>query len=311
MSVTLPQSVLILGSDAANIAAALRATLPQLDVRVGGGEPDGPYAVIGFSPGAMIANYTKAKWVHISGAGANGMLAALGAARIKPALITRTLGGLGHQIGEYVLSYALADAQKHAVRRRLQTDRIWDVAAGTPTLVSNWTVLVLGTGGIGAGVAKVLGAVGMDCIGASRSGQAREGFSRVVTMTALPEMPNVNMVVGALPLTPETKHGINARVFGQLKGALFINVGRGATADMEALKAALADGLLRHAVLDVVPVEPLPDRSDLWGHPKVTITPHVSGLTRPEDTAAAFSAAYRALERGEIPELIVDADAGY
>ncbi|MGB6231092.1 MAG: NAD(P)-dependent oxidoreductase, partial [Litorimonas sp.] len=188
--------------------------------------------------------------MHISGAGANGMLAALERAGMRPGLITRTLGRMGQQIGEYVLSYALADAQKHAVRRQLQRARDWNVAAGTPELVSDWTALILGTGGIGSGVAQVLAAVGIDCIGASRSGTAREPFSRVVAMDALPDLPEVDLVVGALPLTEATQGRIDARVFDRVEGALFVNVGRGATADIEAVKAALASGRLRRAVLD-------------------------------------------------------------
>ncbi|MGB3454758.1 MAG: NAD(P)-dependent oxidoreductase, partial [Litorimonas sp.] len=74
---------------------------------------------------------------------------------------------------------------------------------------------------------------------------------------------------------------------------------------------ALADGRLRHAVLDVVPVEPLPEDDPLWSAPGVTLTPHVSGLTIPEDTADAFVAAYRALESGAQPDLVVDPQAGY
>ena len=88
-------------------------------------------------------------------------------------------------------------------------------------------------------------------------------------------------------------------------------IGRGATADMGAVMNALADGSLRHAVLDVVPREPLPKDSPLWSHPNITITPHVSGITMNEDTVAAFVAAYEAIEAGEEPPLMVDRQAGY
>ncbi|WP_298915852.1 NAD(P)-dependent oxidoreductase [uncultured Algimonas sp.] len=312
MNIAPPGSVVILGEDANDIAAHLSPALPTLDVRIGGPAPDAPYAVIGFAPGEAIADYGSADWIHISGAGANGMLGALSdTASTPPALITRTVGRMGRQIGEYVLSYLLADAQRHAVRRRLQRDHDWDVAAGTPDLIDGKTALILGTGGIGSGVALVIGALGVNCTGASRSGRARDPFAQVVAMDALPKRQEADLVVGALPLTPETQGRIDARVFDRLDSALFVNVGRGATADIDAVTAALAAGRLRHAVLDVVPTEPLPPGSPLWDHPGITITPHVSGLTLPDDTAAAFVAAYRALEDGRRPDLVVDPEAGY
>ncbi len=218
---------------------------------------------------------------------------------------------MGRQIGEYVLSYLLADAQRHGARRELQARQDWDVAAGTPALIEGRTALILGTGGIGGGVARVLQAVGIECIGASRSGKVRAPFDRVIAMDALPDLPDVDLVVGALPLTPQTQGGIGAAVFGRLSGALFVNVGRGATADIPALHDALASGRLRHAVLDVVPVEPLPEGDPLWTAPGITITPHVSGLTMPKDTADAFVAAYAALSEGRPPELVVDPQSGY
>ncbi|MGB3456704.1 MAG: hypothetical protein WBA35_10115, partial [Litorimonas sp.] len=127
------RAVVILGALAEAIAAPLRAALPGLDVRIGGDVPEPPYAVIAFSPGGALARYPDAAWIHVAGAGANGVLEALHENGLAPPpLITRTVGRMGRQIGEYVLSYWLADVQKHAERRRLQRDRNWDVAAGTP-----------------------------------------------------------------------------------------------------------------------------------------------------------------------------------
>lgn len=281
-------------------------------MRTGGPAPDGSYAVIGFVPGDALADYRDVDWIHISGAGADGMLRAMRAANIQPALITRTVGQMGRQIGEYVLSYWLADLQKHAVRRTLQAERNWDVASGTPQLIGGRRALILGTGGIGSRVARVLSALGADCIGLSRTGRPRDGFKCVMAFDDLPnDLADIDLVIGALPLTDQTHEFINADLFKRMTGALFINVGRGATAHIPDMVSALDEGYLRHAVLDVVPMEPLPADDPLWSRPGVTITPHVSGLTLPEDSAAAFIAAYRALERGEQPDLIVDPEAGY
>lgn len=311
MPIALPTSVVVLGPKGPEIAALLRAALPSLTVLEEGAAPEGRYALIAFTPGPEIARYQDADWVHIAGAGANGVLDRLAEANMSPRLITRTVGRMGQQIGEYVLSYILADTQKHAVRRDLQTARDWDPAAGTPDIAADKTALILGTGRIGSGVATSLRAIGMSVWGASRSGQACVPFDRVFRLNDLPEMSEVDVCVGALPLTPQTNGIIGADVLSKFEGALLINVGRGATADMDAVVEALASGALRHAVLDVVPQEPLPRDSPLWTQEAMTITPHVSGITLIADTVAAFTTAYRAVSAGEEPPLQVDATAGY
>lgn len=311
MPIVLPSSVVVLGPKAPAIAGLLREALPSLTVLQEGAVPAGCYAVIAFMPGPKIACYADADWIHIAGAGANGVLDRLVDAGMSPRLITRTLGRMGQQIGEYVLSYILADAQKHSLRMQLQAERNWDSVAGTPNIAGDRTALILGTGGIGGGVATTLQAMGVRVWGASRNGQLCAPFERVFRMDDLPDLSGVDVCIGALPLTPQTDGIIGTKLLSKLNAALFINVGRGATADIDAVTKALAVGTLRHAVLDVVPQEPLPKDSALWTHPQITITPHVSGITLNADTVAAFVIAYRAIAAGEEPPLRVDAAAGY
>lgn len=311
MPVALPKTVVVLGPKAGAIAPLLRVALPNLIVVENGKAPAGPYALIAFTPGPEIARYPDADWVHIAGAGANGVLDRLAEFDMSPRLITRTVGRMGQQIGEYALSYILADTQKHALRQGLQAARDWDPQAGTPDIAADRTALILGTGGIGGGVALNLQAIGMTVLGASRSGRARPPFATGMRLDELPDRLDVDVCIGALPLTAQTQGLIGEGLFAKLSGALFINVGRGATADMDAVVAALDSGALRHAILDVVPTEPLPKQSPLWAHEQITITPHVSGITLNADTVAAFVTAYRAIEAGTEPPLRVDAQAGY
>lgn len=289
----------------------LQTHLPELSVQVGGPAPGTPYAVIEFVPDDMTP-YRDASWVHISGAGANGMLAALKRDNVSPDLITRTVGEMGLQIGEYVLSYWLADLQKHAVRRDLQRQRRWNAAQARPYRIKGRHVLIFGTGGIGSGVATVLGSLGAICTGVSRSGHDRDPFDQVIAIDELPDtMTEYDLCVAVLPNTKATRHCVDGSLFNRLEKALFINAGRGPTVDYDAMKQALMTGHLRGAILDVFTLEPLPDDSPLWDHPGITITPHISGLTQPEDTVEAFVKAYRAIVSGEMPELRVDPDAGY
>lgn len=304
-------TVVVIDEHIEAIGAALRPLLPDVAVQMGGPAPRPPFAVIGFSPRDM-SPYVGAQWVHISGAGANGMLAALARANMRPALITRTVGAMGLQIGEYVLAYLLADAQKFKIREHLQTEKHWDTNAAQPVRAAGQTALIVGTGGIGSGVAKILSAIGVRCIGVSRSGAPRPHFDSVIALDDLPpEMPDIDLCVSVLPLTEATNGCVNAAFLARFSAALFVNAGRGATVDLQGLQTAIARGHIRRAVLDVFPEEPLPETNALWEQPQITITPHVSGLTMPQDTAAAFAKAYRALQQGQRPDLIVDPEAGY
>src|SRR5699024_8023234 len=113
-------------------------------------------------------------------------------------------------------------------------------------------------------------------------------------------------VVNTLPLTDGTRGLIDASLMTQLDGAVLVNVGRGATLVPDDLRAALESGHVRHAVLDVVETEPLPAEDWRWSHPAVTLTPHVSGPTEPEDVVNAVVEAYEAFTAGRDPEHVVD-----
>lgn len=121
-----------------------------------------------------------------------------------------------------------------------------------------------------------------------------------------------DVVVLVLPHTPATAGLFGARALAALpKGAILVNIGRGAVLDEAALLAALDTGRLRHAVLDVFATEPLPADHPLWRHPRVTITPHVSGPSLPEDVVEAFMANYRRYAAGEPLVGVVDRNRGH
>jgi len=89
-------------------------------------------------------------------------------------------------------------------------------------------------------------------------------------------------------LTEKTELLFNKDFFCHVKGAGFINVGRGASVDERALLAALEEYKVRYAVLDVFTEEPLPEEHPFWKHPNVKITPHISAVTTPEEGVECF-----------------------
>ena len=142
-------------------------------------------------------------------------------------------------------------------------------------------MLVLGLGGIGTEIAKRGAGLGMRVVATRNS--SREGPDFVDYVGLSDEMTGLareaDVIVNALPLTDSTRGILDAAFFEAIEGPgprYFINVGRGATVDTEALLDALRSGHLAGAGLDVTDPEPLPRDHALWLEPNVIITPHVS-----------------------------------
>jgi phosphoglycerate dehydrogenase-like enzyme len=146
---------------------------------------------------------------------------------------------------------------------------------------------------------------------------SREGPSYVSEVGLPEDLPRLiagaDVVVNTLPLTPETRGLFDARVFGLMKrGALFFNVGRGGTVVTNDLVAALQNGTLSGAGLDVVDPEPLPAGHPLWKLPNVVITPHVAADE--DDREARWLLVRENLRRyvaGERMFSVVDTERGY
>lgn len=116
-------------------------------------------------------------------------------------------------------------------------------------------------------------------------------------------------MVGALPGGAATAGLISRDVIAAMKpGAYFYNVGRGASADEEALIERLAGGSLAGAGLDVFAIEPLPDDSPLWSMENVIVTPHMAGYTDDyaDELCKVFAANLAAHVAGEPPPNAID-----
>jgi glyoxylate/hydroxypyruvate reductase A len=94
------------------------------------------------------------------------------------------------------------------------------------------------------------------------------------------------------------------------EGSFLFSIGRGKTIDEKALKKVLQTKKIQ-AVLDVFEKEPLPPKSKLWGLKNVFITPHVSGISLPEEISEEFVRNYKRWVRGEPLLALVDREKGY
>ena len=141
------------------------------------------------------------------------------------------------------------------------------------------TMLVIGLGGIGSQVAERAAAFGVRVLAIDPKDMP---YSSAVDYLGKPDelhalLPKADVVVVSAPRTPATEKMLGEEAFARMKeGVYVISVSRGAIIDTDALVAALENGKVRAAGLDVTDPEPLPADHALWKMPNVTITPHIA-----------------------------------
>jgi glyoxylate/hydroxypyruvate reductase A len=182
-----------------------------------------------------------------------------------------------------------------------------------PPLAQDRKVCVLGLGALGIACARMLAQIGFVTHGWSRRPKDIDGITCHAGDTGLQDaLRDAEIVVLLLPDTPATENILNARTLDwTCRGACIINPGRGPLIDDDALLAALGNGQIGHATLDVFRVEPLPADHPYWRHPKVTVTPHIASETRPRTASESVAANIRRNETGAGLRHTVDRASGY
>lgn len=219
-------------------------------------------------------------------------------------------GVYARPVAEHVLTLGLAGLR--AVVQYARTPH-WSAHAGRNLLDGN--IVVFGAGGITTELLRLL--EGFDCTTTvvRRKAEPMPGAARTVTLDQrLEVLPDADLVVLALALTPETEHVISTpELEAMARHAWLVNVARGAHVDTDALLQALDTGSIAGACLDVTEPEPLPDDHPLWSRLNVLVTPHVGNT---EEMGVPLLAAHiegnvGRFARGAPLEGIVDSEAGY
>ncbi|WP_210023307.1 MULTISPECIES: D-2-hydroxyacid dehydrogenase [unclassified Paenibacillus] len=265
-------------------------------------------AYVAFKP-TVNFRFGHLQWVHAMGAGVDAFLH--GREWKEDVLLTRTTGPFGRKISEYCLSYMLSELQVHKELRHNAEQRKWNPL--TPKPLSGQKVVICGTGEIGQEIARTLSAFGVIVSGVSRSGTKQPFFAQNVAWKENSEvLSEADWVINTLPLTMDTIGLFDADLFYTLRHCGFINVGRGASVREDALIAAVKEGHVRLAVLDVFAEEPLPAESPLWNEQGIVITPHISAVTTPEEAMQSFIDTLTMIEEGcRLPINLVNPKQGY
>lgn len=240
---------------------------------------------------AEIASSEKLQWIQAMAAGAGGAVKAaklsdVDLARIK---ITSSAGVHGLPLGEFAMMGALNGLKRSAELAADQAAKHWPELRTPTRLARGSNVVITGLGEIGLETARLARALGMNVSGTKRTVEPIEGIETVTDTAGLPGLvATADILINTLPGTPYTEKMINAEIFAAMKpGTIVVNVGRGTVIDEDALLEALNNGQVSYACLDVFAVEPLPEASPLWEHPRVMVSPHTSALSSAENRLIA------------------------
>jgi phosphoglycerate dehydrogenase-like enzyme len=199
-----------------------------------------------------------------------------------PVIVTNPRGIYFDYIGNHVMAYILSLSKRFPDFFDAQRNNLWDKNANKHKAIhlDESTVMIVGSGGIGQEVGRLCKAFKMKVIGVDPKFTSLENFDIVITQNEIESYINeVDFLVSTVMHTPETEHMFNLELFKKMKSSsVFINVGRGKTANLNDLSYAINNNIISGAGLDVFEEEPLPENHKLWGTKGVIITPHVALL---------------------------------
>ena len=256
----------------------------------------------------VLNEFPNLKLIASYGAGVENILS-------DPALpadvpITRFVDDtLSDQMSEFVLAAILNHRLHLTYYREQQAASQWR----GKDFLNGKNVTILGLGELGSTTAKLLDKNGYMTSGWSRSEKNIDGVKSYFGNDQLYlSVEEADFVVCLLPLTPGTKHILNADLFSKLKkGSFLINVGRGDHLNDNDLMDALYNNQLSGALLDVFSTEPLPQDHPFWKHPKIHITPHISSPTDKAKVARQILDNYNRILSGSTLKNQVDPQRSY
>jgi phosphoglycerate dehydrogenase-like enzyme len=229
--------------------------------------------IYGWITPEWLAAAPRLKWVHLSSAGVERALFPEIVAH--PAVMTNARGVAAVPIAEHAFALILSFTRRLPLAYRNQQERRWE---HTELLeINGQTLGIVGLGRIGREVARRAAAFGMRVLAVDvNTADPPADVAALWPIERLDDLcAEADILVNCAPHTPRTQGMIGRAQFARMKPSLlFVNVSRGAVVEQAALDAALLEGRIAGAALDVVDPEPLPPDSPLWGMENVILTAH-------------------------------------
>ena len=308
----------ITGWDPQEWDARFRALAQARDVRLWpnriGDSADIAYACVWKPPPGLLAQFPNLRAIFSLGAGVDTLT---GDARLPAVPLVRIVDAdLTMRMTEYVVLQVLLIHRQQRRYDAQQRQRVWHEL---PQPAAHEVAIgVMGLGVLGGAAATALARLGFKVAGWSRTAKHIDGIETFCGPAQLDAfLARSEILVCLLPHTPATEGILDRwlvaklRRDGALGGAYLINAGRGMLQVEADILAALDDGMLAGAALDVFATEPLPQTSPFWTHPKVTVTPHAAAASVPNALVANVLRQIVRFERGEAMENVIDRAAGY
>jgi len=304
----------LLQTASANVAewhSALREALPEAEITVWPQLPRAiDYMALWKPPPELFVCAPAARAIFNLGAGVDALLAIPTLPAGIPVIRLEDCG-MAAQMSDYIALATLAAFREQYAYASQQRDAVW---TQRPLLArSEFGVGFLGFGLLARTAAERLAPFGFPLAGWSRNAKSVRDVAHFAGLAELSAfLARTRVLVCLLPATPATRDFLDRTRLALLpRGAHVVNVARGDVVVDADLVAALDSGHLAGATLDVFRTEPLPPAHPFWHHPRITVTPHVSALTLPAESAAQVAAKIRRLERGLDVTGVVDRTHGY
>ena len=254
-----------------------------------------------------LAHASALRWMQLESVGFGQYPAVLAGEVGGRVTLTNLAGFFDDPVAESALAGILALLRGIDRSVLLKEAEAWEGDDMRPGfgLLSGARVVIFGHGAIGRRLGTLLGAFGctLDTFGSDWTAEALDAA-----------LAKADVVVAIAPHTPLTAGAFDAARIARMKlGAIFANLGRGSLLDEDAMAAALSDGRLGGAVLDVTAEEPLPKGHVFWRTPRLILTQHSAGGFREERTKKVdvFLANLERYRRGEPLVGVADIARGY
>jgi glyoxylate/hydroxypyruvate reductase len=299
-------------------ANRMRTARPQMHVRVWpemGRVEDISYAAAWLPPPDVVKSLPNLKVIFSLGAGVDAILGDPTLPKDVP-IVRVNDPDLTNRMSEYVVMHCLMHMRQQRRLDEQQRNKQWH--GFDQHAAAAMTVGVMGLGVLGQDAAKKLKMMGFNVVGWSRTQKSISGiecFASESNKDAF--LARTDILVCLLPATSETDGMINSDLISKLSrkgpfGApILINAGRGRQQNEGDILAALNEGALYAATLDVFRKEPLPQDSPLWSHPRVTVTPHAAADSEPQVICNYVAGQIDRFERGLPLQNLVDRTRGY